>query len=123
MLLWFFTSDLERSTFLAPTRDECSTAAGPLSRIFARGEELLNIPDIAHSAAILSDDIVTLGMVCVSYLDRIGVLEKVMPFMAGVANKAQRMQDGKAPRGAQPVQSESPNGPPVPGLFEQYRPD
>lgn len=130
LIIWFFSADLEKATFYAPSPDECKTAAGPLSRVAARVEKALNVPDVVHAGFVLSDDITTLGTVCVSYLDRIGALEKIMPYFMGMSSRAKKLGKNYYAKQAgvklEPSTEQVPtNGvvPPVPGLFEQYRTD
>lgn len=85
LIIWIFTADLEKASFYAPSPDECHQAALPLAKMATKIEDFLKVPDWVHDIAVSTDDVVTLGMVAVSYLDRIGMLSKMGPYFSGAA--------------------------------------
>jgi hypothetical protein len=74
LILWIVMSDLDKATFYAPTPSECREFAPHGARIAAKIESLLKVPEWVHEALMTSDDITSLAMLVVSYLDRIGKL-------------------------------------------------
>jgi hypothetical protein len=106
LVLWFATADLDKASFYAPSPEECQTAALPLSKIAARVESWLNVPTWAHDVMVSTDDIVTLGMVGMAYLDRIGYLNKLAPYFSGAASRMRKMNvEARSPGAHPPVQS------------------
>lgn len=87
LLLWLFTTKLERAVFYAPTPAECHELAPHLSRIGVKLEDLVSVPRWVHTAIVTSDDTVAVGMIMMGYLDRIGVLDKIAPWFTGAAGK------------------------------------
>lgn len=88
LLLWLFTTKLERAVFYAPTPAECHELAPHLAHLGPKLEDLVHLPKWVHTAIVTSDDTVTIGMVMMGYLDRIGVLDKMAPWFSGVGEKA-----------------------------------
>jgi hypothetical protein len=108
MVLWFATADLDKASFYAPSPEECQTAALPLSKIATRVESWLNVPTWMHDVVVSTDDVVTLGMVAMSYLDRIGYLNKLAPYFSGAAARMRKMNvEAKSPGTHAPVQPSS----------------
>lgn len=87
LILWLCTASLEKATFYAPTPEECRGIALPAAKLAKRIEDLVHVPKWVHTVVTSSDDITTTGMVIVGYLDRIGVLEKLVPYYMGLANR------------------------------------
>jgi hypothetical protein len=124
IIIWFFTTDIDKASFLAPSPEEMRTAALPLAKIASRVESWFSVPAWAHDVMVSTDDVVTLGMVTMSYLDRIGYLEKIAPYFMGTAAKMRKMQNEKAkPSGStQPVypsQNGHGNFDIDPGIYQQ----
>jgi hypothetical protein len=87
LILWFATASLEKATFFAPTPEECRAIALPMAKICVRIEDFFKVPKWAHDLAVETDDFTSVGMAVVGYLDRIGVLERLVPYYTGLANR------------------------------------
>jgi len=120
LILWLFTSSLELATFYAPNPEECAELAPHASRLAVRIEDLFKLPKWVHEAVTSSEDVISLGLIVVGYLDRIGALEKIRPYF--------EVPNGKqSPRSDAPVQPSTQNGSrgdidvtKIPGLGAQY---
>lgn len=105
LLLYLLMADLEKAVFYAPSPDECHELAPHLARLGPKVEDWFRLPKWAHDVVVTSDDTFTIGMVLVGYLDRIGVLEKLVPWFTGAASKVKKLNDQpKSQGGATEVQ-------------------
>jgi hypothetical protein len=93
LILYFAMADLEKAVFYAPSPSECKELAPHLARIGPKAEDLLHLPKWAHEAIVTSDSTFTVGMVLVGYLDRIGVLEKIMPWMTSWVERSRKLSE------------------------------
>lgn len=79
VILYLGLRDWDRAAFYALSPTECHELAGPISRMGPKFEALFKTPKWVHTAITTSDDTVTLIYVLAGYLDRIGVLDKMLP--------------------------------------------
>jgi hypothetical protein len=91
LILYVAMADLEKASFYAPSPSECHDMAPHLARVGPKVEDLLRLPKWVHEVAITSDDTFTVGMIMVGYLDRIGVLEKLVPWFTGAASRVRKV--------------------------------
>jgi len=96
LILYIAMADLEKASFYAPSPTECHDLAPHLARVGPKVEDLLHLPKWVHEVAITSDDTFTVGMIMVGYLDRIGMLEKLMPWFTGAASKVRKVNQREA---------------------------
>lgn len=94
LVLWIVLSDLDRATWYAPNPTECRDFAPHGARIAAAVEDYFKVPKWAHKLFMTSDDMVSMGMVIVGYLDRIGVLGKVQATVGLKEAKDRRNEQG-----------------------------
>jgi hypothetical protein len=85
LILWAAMADLDKASFYAPSPEECEELAPHAARLFVRIEDALHLPKWAHSALTNSDDVISIGLLVVGYLDRIGVLKNIMPYFLNAA--------------------------------------
>ena len=109
LVLWLFMAELSQAQFYAPSPQECHSLAEPMSRLMPRIESLFNVPKWAHDALVSADDVVTLGMVLMSYLSRIGVLEKMLPWYTGEASQVKAQVNSGEPIQFNPATAGIPN--------------
>lgn len=93
LILYFAMADLEKAVFYAPSPSECKELAPHLARIGPKAEDLLHLPKWAHEAIVTSDSTFTVGMVLAGYLDRIGVLEKLLPWMTSWVERSRKLSE------------------------------
>lgn len=107
LVLWFSMGDLEKASFYAPSPDECKTASVPLGRLADRAEKMVNAPPWAREAIFAVVDLKDLGFAVAAYLDRIGVMDRLVPYYTGMAArmKAGGRTDGQSTGGTEQVQS------------------
>ena len=96
LVLYIATADLDKASFYAPSPTECHDLAPHLARIGPKVEDILRLPKWVHEVAITSDDTFTVGMILVGYLDRIGMLEKLMPWFTGAASRVRKVNEREA---------------------------
>jgi hypothetical protein len=103
LILYFIMADIDKAIFYAPTPEECKEVAPHIARVMPRVEKLLHVPKVVHEAIVTSDSTFTVGMVAVGYLDRIGVLEKILPFVKSWASRSRQLRDQQTSPGTVPV--------------------
>lgn len=130
--------DIDKAAFYAPNPEECSAIAPHAARVVDRLSKLLNIPDVVHEVVTTSDDSVLLMYAVTGYLDRIGVLDKILPVFSGLFrgrdviepvqsnNGKLHATDPRGSRRSNPAATTEPtiNGIPVssiPGLGAQFQ--
>lgn len=114
LLLYFILADFDSAVFYAPTPEECKDLAPPAARMLAK----LDVPDFVHAGLVNSGDTVAIGMVLVGYLDRIGILEKIIPAFVTGGKKIEHEPIQRSPEevpaansnGAVPISLESVRG-------------
>ena len=123
LILWVSMADLDRASFFAPTPEECEEIAPHAARLAVKVEGWLNVPSWAHDAIVSSDDVVSIGLILVGYLDRIGVLTKIKPYFMRAAQPKQRTEpNGQNSRSNGSLQGAGEQ--PIPfGIGLQYFPD
>lgn len=87
LILWASTANLEKATFYAPTPSEIQPVSLPLAKVATKIENWFHVPTWVHDVATSSDDIVSIGMAVTAYLDRIGALEKMVPFYRNLSSR------------------------------------
>jgi hypothetical protein len=107
LILFVFMRDWDKARLYALSPDECHELAGPASNVFARFEKLFDVPDWIHEVIVSSDDTVTILYVLVGYLERTGLLDKIIHFCLPVERKQDNGSIGY-PEGIQT--EESTNG-------------
>lgn len=80
LILFTFMRDWDKARLYALSPEECHELAGPASNVFSRFEKLFDIPDWVHEVIVSSDDTVTMLYVMVGYLERTGLLDKIIHF-------------------------------------------
>lgn len=103
LLLYISMADLEKATFYAPSPQECHDLAPHLARLGPKVEDIFHLPRWIHEVVVTSDDTFTVGMVIVGYLDRIGALEKLLPWFTGAASKVRRINNEQSKSEAGPI--------------------
>lgn len=115
-------ADLEKASFYAPNPEECEELAPHAARLAVKIESTFNIPTWAHNAIVSSDDIISIGLVVVGYLDRIGVLTKIKPYFMNAAKPKRTGINGQTERSNGTIQGDGQQ--PIPfGVGFQYLPD
>jgi hypothetical protein len=125
LILWFITANLEKATFYAPTPEECRAIALPMAKICAKIESFFKVPQWLHDTATEVDDVTIVGMAIVGYLDRIGVLERLVPYYTGLATRMGARTHGNQSRNTEETYN-SPNNGSVPykyGVAGQHATD
>jgi hypothetical protein len=110
LILWIALADLEKASFYAPTPEECEELAPHAARLATKVEDFLNIPAWAHSAIMASDDVISIGLIVVGYLDRIGMLVKIKPYFMN----SMRRRSNETARSNGSVQGEDRQWGPIP---------
>jgi hypothetical protein len=80
LLIFVFVRDWDKARLYALSPDECHELAGPGSNVFSRFEKLFDVPDWIHEVVVSSDDTITIMYVLVEYLNRTGLLDKIIHF-------------------------------------------
>lgn len=80
LCLFVFVRDWDKARLYALSPDECHELAGPAANVMSRFERLFDIPDWIHEALVSSDDTITILYVLVGYLERTGILDKIIHF-------------------------------------------
>jgi hypothetical protein len=134
LILYFAMADIDKAVFYAPTPEECREVAPHLARVMPKVEDLVHMPKVIHEAIVTSDSTFTVGMVTVGYLDRIGVLEKILPWVKSWASRTRELSGKQTNPGTVPVSNNGAAPGPddsrqfvpvdqlgVVGIGEQYR--
>jgi hypothetical protein len=100
LVLYIAFADLQKATFYAPSPQECHDVAPHLAHIGPKVEDFFHFPKWVHEVVTTSDDTFTVGMVLVGYLDRIGVLENLLPWFSGAASKVRRINNNEQTPGS-----------------------
>ena len=111
LVLWFFTSNSDVAAFFAPSPDECHSLAPHMAQIMPAVEDFiekfLSVPKWAkgalHGAVVNSESVVSIGLITMAYLDRIGALTKLHPYFTGTAVR----MNNESSRHTSPVQPQS----------------
>ena len=103
LVLYLTMADLQKATFYAPSPTECHDLAPHLARLGPKVEDIFHLPRWVHEVVVTSDDTFTVGMVLVGYLDRIGALEKLIPWFTGAASKVRRITNEQSQSEAGPI--------------------
>jgi hypothetical protein len=122
LILYFSLADLDKAVFYAPSPDECHELAPHLARLGPKVEDWFHAPKWLHDAIVTSDDTFTVGMVLVGYLDRIGVLEKLLPWFQGTAKKVRNLNGTEPETSASSVQQNGNGGVPGPDTTKSFVP-
>lgn len=122
LILYFAMADLDKAVFYAPSPDECREVAPHLARIGPKVEDLVHLPKWAHEVIVTSDSTFTVGMILVGYFDRIGVLEKILPWMQSTTSKfeARRKEREQPQTNTGNISSNGTGGAPGPDTTRQY---
>jgi hypothetical protein len=103
LFLFFFLRDWAKATFYAFSPDECEKMSGPISHIGPRIEKLFRFPGWVHAVIVTSDDTVTLLFVMAGYLERTGMLDKLIPLTSIMTKETKKKHEST--QKAQPVGS------------------
>lgn len=122
LILYFSLADLDKAVFYAPSPDECHELAPHLARLGPKVEDWFRAPRWLHDAIVTSDDTFTVGMVLVGYLDRVGLLEKLLPWFQGTAKKVSKMNEPQPETSASQVQQNGTGGAPGPDTTRNFVP-
>lgn len=95
MILMVAFGDTDKAVFYAPTPDECKELAPHAARIFTKFEDMVKLPKWAHDTITMSDSVVSLGMVVLGYLDRIGTLPQIRKYFTSSTRKANNEQSAR----------------------------
>lgn len=88
--LFIALRDWDRAAFYALSPDECDKLAGPLSHMLPRLEETFHAPKWVRTIIVTSDDTVTLLYVVAGYLERTGMLDKLLPLFAPAKKETEK---------------------------------
>jgi hypothetical protein len=122
LILYFCLADLDKAVFYAPSPEECHELAPHLARMGPKVEDWFRAPKWLHDAIVTSDDTFTVGMVLVGYLDRIGVLEKLLPWFQGTARKVKNLNESKPETSTGSVQPGNNGAVPGPDTTRNFVP-
>lgn len=82
LILFVFMRDWNKATFYAPSPKECFDLSGPFARIAIKLEQLFSPPKWVRAVIVTSDDVMTVGYVLTSYLERTGLLDNLLPWFS-----------------------------------------
>ena len=101
LLLFIAMRDWQRATFYAFSPKEMHDLSGPLARITIKILDLIKPPQWVEDAIMVSDDVITVGYVMTSYLERTGILDKIMPWFSETTKELKEKYDESKQTGRQ----------------------
>lgn len=78
LALFVFLRDWDRATHYALNPEECHELAPAAANVVSRFERIFDVPDWIHEVIVSSDDTVTILYVLIGYLERTGLLDKII---------------------------------------------